>query len=488
MSRQILAKGIDVSAHQGTINWNSVKNSGIKFVMIRAGTGSSTVDANFIKNITGALSVGLNVGTYWFSYAYTVEQAKIEADKYLKTIAPYKDKITMPVCFDWEYVSETYARKHGVIPTKALVSNMALAFLQKVEDAGYYAMNYTNIDCLNRLFDKSVTSRFDTWLASWSKSMPSVPTSFGIWQYGAETNYIDSKYIDGITTIVDKDYMFVDYPAWYAKKRSTITPTVNENKTVDDIKSYAYNDKTQLSKHFNVSEFKCKCGLNHNILISTTLVNKLEELFTTFNCSKIIVNSGYRCANYDKKIGGSSTGQHTKGTAADVTLYDKNNKPIDTKRVCCAAQDLGFTGIANINTAYTSIHLDVRTGSKWYGNEIVNYSTVTSDFYKYFNLTKDNVYKNTSSTVTVDPPTPPMPTVITDNSSSKYNKGTKITLKNVTLYSSATATRGKKISGTYWIYDGVEISGRYRITNSASNVGKTPIGNYVTGFIKKSDI
>ncbi len=57
--------------------------------------------------------------------------------------------------------------------------------------------------------------------------------------------------------------------------------------------------------------------------------------------------------------------------------------------MCCKAQDIGFTGIANINTSYTYTHLDVRSGSKWYGNEIKGNNTVTNDFYTYFGIAKE---------------------------------------------------------------------------------------------------
>ena len=70
-----------------------------------------------------------------------------------------------------------------------------------------------------------------------------------------------------------------------------------------------------------------------------------------------------------------------------------------------------------------------------------------------------------------------------------YAKGRAIRLSNTVLYGSASAkTAAGRKTGTYYLYDGVEISGRYRITTSAANCGKTPTGNYVTGYINKSDI
>ena len=154
------------------------------------------------------------------------------------------------------------------------------------------------------------------------------------------------------------------------------------------IKAYVYGDRTQLSPHFRSSEFQCKCGKAHDTLISDELVSKLEELYAKLNCSKIIVTSGYRCVTHDKNVGGSGTGQHTRGTAADICCYGQDGKPISSKVVCCTAQDLGFGGIANITAEYIYTHVDGRTGYRWLGDETVNNNTVTDDFYKYFAISK----------------------------------------------------------------------------------------------------
>ena len=73
----ILERGIDVSKWNGSIDWNNVKSSGIDYVMIRAGYGSSTVDPNFKSYIEGASAAGLKIGVYWFSYATSVDKARI---------------------------------------------------------------------------------------------------------------------------------------------------------------------------------------------------------------------------------------------------------------------------------------------------------------------------------------------------------------------------------------------------------------------------
>ena len=154
------------------------------------------------------------------------------------------------------------------------------------------------------------------------------------------------------------------------------------------ILTYKFDDQTQLSPHFNAREFRCQCGQPHETLIASELIDKLEALYTALNCSKIIVTSGYRCPEHDKAVGGTSSGQHTKGTAADVCCYGQDGQPISSKTVCCKAQDLGFGGIANITVAYQYTHLDVRTGYRWLGDEVKGNGTVTDDFYKYFGMEK----------------------------------------------------------------------------------------------------
>ena len=154
------------------------------------------------------------------------------------------------------------------------------------------------------------------------------------------------------------------------------------------ILTYKFDDQTQLSPHFNAREFRCQCGQPHETLIASELIDKLEALYTALNCSKIIVTSGYRCPEHDKAVGGTSSGQHTKGTAADVCCYGQDGQPISSKTVCCKAQNLGFGGIANITSSYQYTHLDVRTGYRWLGDETKGNGTVTEDFYKYFGIEK----------------------------------------------------------------------------------------------------
>lgn len=170
------------------------------------------------------------------------------------------------------------------------------------------------------------------------------------------------------------------------------------------IKTYQYGDAIQLTEHFNSSEFRCKPDNRHSAVhsykIEDALVTGLEGLFTKIpelfgiKVSKICLTSGYRCPTHDIAVGGSGAGPHVDGYAADIIVYDEDNKPISSKIVCCAAQELGFLGIANITDAYIYTHCDMKdrvnaAGQhyKWFGNEVYGNGTVTDDFWTYYGLT-----------------------------------------------------------------------------------------------------
>ena len=153
-----------------------------------------------------------------------------------------------------------------------------------------------------------------------------------------------------------------------------------------------HNTIALLSPHFNASEFKCKCGGNHDIVINGELVYKLERLHEIFGAKSIIITSGYRCSKHDISVGGSGSGEHTKGNAADIIINGKDGKPINTKYIACIAQKLGFRGIGRISD--TAIHVDVRPGNPWYGDETVKGGTnsnVTTNYHEYYSIPELNI-------------------------------------------------------------------------------------------------
>lgn len=159
-------KGIDVSKYQGNIDWNKVKASGIDFVIIRVGYGKSSVDPNFVKYIKGASAAGLKIGVYWFIYA-TSKQAVIQnANTFNKTIAPYKDLITMKVWSDWEYDSDNYCQKHGIVLGKTARTEWVKLFCNTMINYGWDCGIYTNLDYKNNKFGD--ISEYPLWMAYYS--------------------------------------------------------------------------------------------------------------------------------------------------------------------------------------------------------------------------------------------------------------------------------------------------------------------------------
>lgn len=194
---------IDVSAWQGTINWSKVKAAGIQGAIIRAGYGKNNKDSKWAENVRNAAAAGLGVGAYWFSYALNVEMARKEADYLCDAVEAAGVPVSYPLCFDYEYDSVDYAKKKGGATDKATLVAIARAFLERVEERGYYAANYTNIDFLGRGFSE-LTGTYDTWLADWSGAPH---RDCGIWQYSSTGK------VSGITGNVDMDTSFLDYPA-----------------------------------------------------------------------------------------------------------------------------------------------------------------------------------------------------------------------------------------------------------------------------------
>lgn len=197
--------GIDVSHHQGKIDWEAVKASGIDFAILRAGYGKNNIDAYFTYNISECNRLGIPVGVYWFSYAWDEESAAEEARYCMNAIAPYK--VELPVSCDIEGATVTYAQNyHDVTIDKELATKMVQAFCSTVEDAGYYAINYTNLSNTRNLFDMEALKDYDIWYARYTTNASLLYSGAHLWQYD------NSGTVPGISGSVDMDLALLDYP------------------------------------------------------------------------------------------------------------------------------------------------------------------------------------------------------------------------------------------------------------------------------------
>ena len=160
-------KGCDISYWQGNVDFKKMYDAGIRFVIIRAGYGT-TADKNFVTYINGALAAGLKVGVYWFMYAKSDAVARNNAKKCLELIAPYADVITYGVWADWEYDSDQNA---GAM-TPAKRCSLVRTFLTTVYNAGYDVGIYSNQDYIKSgKFTASLIADYPLWFAKYSDTM-----------------------------------------------------------------------------------------------------------------------------------------------------------------------------------------------------------------------------------------------------------------------------------------------------------------------------
>lgn len=197
-------KGIDVSEHQGVIDWQKVKADGVQFAMIRAGFGRNNIDPYFKRNISECNRLEIPVGIFWFSYAYTREMSIREAQYCLAAIKGYK--VDYPVFCDIEYDTTNYAARNGVKMTKTLASDMALAFMETIKAAGYKTGWYSNLDWVRNYLTSSALDSWPLWFAQYaSRKTYSGKADVVMWQYS------DKGRVNGINGNVDMDYCYKDY-------------------------------------------------------------------------------------------------------------------------------------------------------------------------------------------------------------------------------------------------------------------------------------
>lgn len=208
-------KGIDVSKHQGDIDWDKVKNE-IDFAIIRISYGQKTVDPKAIRNIEECIRLGIPFGVYTYSYALNVEQAVIEANLVINTLAPYKNKIQFPVFIDMED-ADKYKEKHGFPSNDTLVAICEKECLM-FEESGYYAAIYASKSWFDTKLKSSRLDRFDKWIAWWNNSAKINTSLYGMWQYTS------SGKVNGINGNVDMNEAFRNYPSMINPTTTSIEP------------------------------------------------------------------------------------------------------------------------------------------------------------------------------------------------------------------------------------------------------------------------
>ncbi len=201
--------GVDISKYNGRCNMDLAKESGLSFVILKAGSGYSGEDPYWVRNYNACKKAGLGVGAYWYCYATNVDEALREADMFIHSLEGIE--FDYPVYLDME--DKCQSRLGNDLRTR-----IAYAFMKRVESSGYYVGLYTMKSWLDNSFDMERLKEFDLWVARWSSRGHGYkgPGLVGMWQY---TN---RGHFKGIGTTSeggsDANVAYIDYPTIIKKK------------------------------------------------------------------------------------------------------------------------------------------------------------------------------------------------------------------------------------------------------------------------------
>jgi len=205
--KEVSYLGVDLSKYQEKVDFYAIKNEGIDYCMLRVGsrgyeTGAIQEDEKFQEFLAGAEAAGLPVGLYFFSQAVTEAEAVEEANFVISKIGEHK--ITYPIAFDMEFIANDNSRIETL--TRNEKTNIALAFLNRIEEAGYTGMLYGNKEWLLKRIDLSKFEKYDIWLSQ-EDDIPDYPYTYSMWQYTRQGE------VYGIDGYVDLNISFIDYSA-----------------------------------------------------------------------------------------------------------------------------------------------------------------------------------------------------------------------------------------------------------------------------------
>lgn len=183
--------GIDVSEHQGVINWDQVKASGtVDFVLIRCGYGqnyTSQDDVYWQRNVSECERLGIPYGVYLYSYAKTTAEAESEAAHVLRLIAG--KNLSYPVYYDMED-KRTIGSNYAAI---------AQTFCNAISSAGYEVGVYASLSWWNDYLTDPVFDNWDRWVAQWNSTCD-YQGEYSLWQYTSQGS------VPGISGNVDMNY------------------------------------------------------------------------------------------------------------------------------------------------------------------------------------------------------------------------------------------------------------------------------------------
>ena len=211
------SKGIDVSEHQGVIDWAKVAKDGVQFAVIRAGYGRelSQKDKYFERNYAGAKAAGIQVGAYWYSYANSVERGEQEARTCLKVLEG--KCFELPIFFDQEYEKSILALRNKTR------TDIVLKFLETVKGAGRKVGLYSSTNFITTKLQSNRLTAYPLWLAEYGSELHYTGKVWA-WQYTSKGR------VAGIKGNVDCNH------GYFAQPHTANTDLLRKGDRGDDVK------------------------------------------------------------------------------------------------------------------------------------------------------------------------------------------------------------------------------------------------------------
>ena len=184
-----------MSVHQGEIDWETAKNDGVQFAILRCGYGMDQTDqddSQFVRNISECKRLNIPFGIYLYSYANTLEKADSEAEHVLRLVKGYK-----PTLGIWYDVEDDIQED---LDTE-LLTGIINTFCTKIQKNNYNVGIYSCTDWLTNIIDPSVQDKYPVWVAQYNSTC-TYEGDYNMWQYSS------SGRVKGISTNVDFDIMF----------------------------------------------------------------------------------------------------------------------------------------------------------------------------------------------------------------------------------------------------------------------------------------
>lgn len=218
-----LAKGIDVSEHQKSIDWEAVKADGVTFAILRVGYGgdySDQDDKYFEYNVSECERLGIPYGVYLFSYAYDAASARSEANHVLRVLGNHKP--SYPVYYDLEYRSGDTGLPSGndgdddIALSIDDLGNFATIFCNAIAEAGFTPGIYADLGWWNNYLIDSCFSQWERWVAQYNRNYCSYQGEYKIWQAASNAS------VAGVNGYVDVDFDYYPYRGGAGYKRADL--------------------------------------------------------------------------------------------------------------------------------------------------------------------------------------------------------------------------------------------------------------------------